>query len=199
MHGKATGAVRSHPLQLCRERSYVGNPFLLGESRDQWETRESALIRHSWIQMVARGEDWKGMPNLRGFEMRPPRRGIPLVPDLEYADSRPMMAPIHMASRLKHANATHLRDLAHSLKKPGKHSQEMYIHHFFASSLFCVGRPNRSCHLPTNSVTEPPPGRPSGAAACIVYRGVGVGQPPQNVYGSSILATPDSEEPFFWG
>jgi len=131
MHGKATGAVRSHPLQLCRERSYVGNTFLPGESRDQWETRESALIRHSWIQMVARGEDWKGTPNLRGFEMRPPRRGIPLIPDLEYADSRPMMAPIHMASRLKHANATHLRDLAHSLKKNQGNTPKKCIYTIF--------------------------------------------------------------------
>lgn len=31
-----------------------------------------------------------------------------------------------------------------------------------ASSLFCAGRLNRGCYLHTHSVTEPPPGRPSG-------------------------------------
>ena len=46
-----------------------------------------------------------------------------------------------------------------------------------ASSLFCVGSLNRVCYLCSTSVTEPPPGRPSGAAACIAYGGVGADSP----------------------
>ena len=42
-----------------------------------------------------------------------------------------------------------------------------------ASSLFCVGRLNLGCYLHINSVTEPPPGHPSGAAACIPCGGMG--------------------------
>jgi len=37
-----------------------------------------------------------------------------------------------------------------------------------------------------DSVTEPPPGRPSGAAACIACGGGEGKQPPQNIPGSSI-------------
>ena len=48
---------------------------------------------------------------------------------------------------------------------------------FFASSLFCVGRLNRGCYLHINSVTEPPPGRPLGAAACIAGGDVGAVSP----------------------
>ncbi len=36
-----------------------------------------------------------------------------------------------------------------------------------------MGRLNRGYYLHTNSVTEPPPGRPSGAAVCIAWRGMG--------------------------
>ena len=46
-------------------------------------------------------------------------------------------------------------------------------HDFSASLLFCMRRLNRWCYLHTNSVTEPPPGRPFRAAVCIAWRGMG--------------------------
>jgi hypothetical protein len=51
-----------------------------------------------------------------------------------------------------------------------------------ASSLFCGGRLNRDCSLHTSSVTETPPGRPSGAAACIACGGVRGAFSPQKMY-----------------
>ena len=39
------------------------------------------------------------------------------------------------------------------------------------------GETESNCYLHTNSVIEPPPGRPSGAAACIAHGGVGADSP----------------------
>ena len=47
----------------------------------------------------------------------------------------------------------------------------------FASSRFHVDRLYRGFYLDYDSVTEPPPGRPSGAATCIVCGGVGANSP----------------------
>ncbi len=61
--------------------------------------------------------------------------------------------------------------------------------------MFCVGRLNRGCYLYTNSVTPTAAGASFGGDGMHRIWGCGGGQPPQNVSGSSILPTPDSEEP----
>lgn len=64
----------------------------------------------------------------------------------------------------------------------------------YASSLFYKGRLNQVYYLHTNSVTEPPLGRPSGVVVCIACRNMGV-ESFSKISSSLLVPKLDCKEP----